>query len=406
MGSAMRRHDFEIRVEFRHRVVFGRDVFAPENECVAGLLREGGGRRVLVCIEEAVDLACGGLTRRVEDYFADREFDFRGVMVLPGGEEVKAGDGMVKRVWHEIESQRIDRHSYVLAIGGGAFLDMVGFAAATAHRGVRLVRFPTTSLAQDDSGIGVKCAINWFEKKNWVGSFAVPFAVVNDFSFLWTLPAATLRGGLIEALKVALVKDREFFEWIEREVEGLAALRRELVEECVERSALWHARHIAESGDPFETGSSRPLDFGHWAAHKLEQLSGFRVGHAHAVSIGVALDTLYSARCGLLRRCDAERVLETIEALNLPVWDESLDLRDESGRRLVHDGLAEFREHLGGELTVLLLRELGQGQDVHALDEVLVDACLDELKRRGPLGRFPNCGEIADDIGEGWCTSP
>jgi len=395
MGQAMKRHNFDIRVEFRHRVVFGHDVFEPGNECLAELLREGGGRRVLVCLEEAVEEATDGLALRVEEYFADREFDFRGVMVLPGGEEVKAGDGMVKQVWHEIERHGIDRHSYVLAIGGGAFLDMVGFAAATAHRGVRLVRFPTTSLAQDDSGIGVKCAINWFDKKNWVGAFGVPFAVVNDFSFLRTLDAGTLRGGLIEALKVALVKDAVFFEWIERELDGLAALRPDLVEECVERSALWHARHIAESGDPFETGSSRPLDFGHWAAHKLEQLSDFRVGHAHAVSIGVALDTLYSARCGLLRRSDADRVLEIIEALCLPVWDDALDLLDEGGRRLVHEGLGEFREHLGGELTVLLLRELGQGQDVHALDEVLVDACLDELKRRGPLGSFPNCDDVS-----------
>jgi 3-dehydroquinate synthase len=394
MGQAMKRHDFDIQVSFKHRVVFGRDVFRPENECVADLLREGGGRRVLVFVEQAVEEATGRLASRVEAYFADREFDFRGVAVLPGGEDAKVGDAMVKRIWLEIERQGIDRHSYVLAIGGGAFLDAVGFGAATAHRGVRLVRFPTTSLAQDDSGIGVKCAINWFEKKNWVGSFAVPFAVVNDFSFLRTLDAGILRGGLIEALKVALVKDDGFFEWIEREVEGLAALKPDLVEQCVERSAFWHARHIAESGDPFETGSSRPLDFGHWAAHKLEQLSDFRVGHAHAVSIGVALDTLYSARCGLLRRSDAERVLEIIDTLCLPVWDDALDLRDADNRRRIHEGLVEFREHLGGELTVLLLRDLGAGQDVHALDEVLVDACLDELKRRGPRGSFPNCVDV------------
>lgn len=376
------RHDFDIPVRFRHRVVFGRDVFAPADECVAGLLREGGGRRVLAFVEEAVAAATPGLARRIDDYFKDREFDFRGVLEVPGGEAVKADDRLVRRVWGEIDRHRIDRHSYVLAVGGGALLDAAGFAAATAHRGVRLVRFPTTTLAQCDSGMGVKCAINGLGKKNWIGAFAVPFGVVNDFLFLRTQPAAVARAGLIEAVKVALVKDRAFFEWIEREIDGLRQPRPELLEEAVERSGLLHVRHIAEGGDPFETGSSRPLDFGHWAAHKLERLSDYRVSHAEAVAIGVALDTMYSARCGLLRQHEAERVLEVIAGLGLPLWDDALDRRDAKGRRLVHHGLAEFREHLGGELTVLLLREPGRGQDIHALDVGLVNTCLDALRQR------------------------
>ena len=253
-------------------------------------------------------------------------------------------------------------------------------AVATAHRGVRLLRFPTTTLSQDDSGVGVKCAINGFGKKNWIGAFAVPFAVINDFAFLQSQDEETRRAGLIEAVKVSLVKDGEFFRWIEANVEKLEALDPPALEECVERSALLHARHIAQGGDPFETGSSRPLDFGHWAAHKLEQLSGFTLSHAHAVAIGAALDTLYSARCGLLRDCVAERVIDVISGLRMPLWHPALDLRDAAGRRLVHAGLEEFREHLGGELTVLLLRDAGTGQDVHALDEGLVDACLDTLR--------------------------
>jgi 3-dehydroquinate synthase len=231
----------------------------------------------------------------------------------------------------------------------------------------------------------VKCAINGFGKKNWIGAFAVPFAVINDFDFLHSQDEETRRAGLIEAVKVSLVKDGDFFEWIERQVERLATLEPAALEECVERSALLHARHISEGGDAFETGSSRPLDFGHWAAHKLEQLSGFALSHAHAVAIGLALDTLYSARCGLLRECVAERILEVVAGLRLPLWHPALDLRDAAGRRRVHEGLEEFREHLGGELTVLLLREAGTGQDVHALDEGLVDACLDLLRERQGL---------------------
>lgn len=381
----MSRHDFQIPVSFKHRVCFTRDAFAADNALLADLLNEGGGRRVLVLVEEAVAMAWPDLVKQVEGYFADRGFDWRGLKILPGGEEVKVDDALVNRVWEIIDRQHIDRHSYVITIGGGAFLDATGYAVATAHRGVRFVRFPTTTLSQDDSGVGVKCAINGFGKKNWIGAFAVPYAVVNDFLFLQSQDEATCREGLIEAVKVSLVKDGDFFSWIQSKVEDLAKLEQSALEECVQRSALAHATHIAEGGDPFETGSSRPLDFGHWAAHKLEQLSGFTVSHARAVSIGLALDTLYSARCGLLRECDAERVMDVLDGLRMPIWHEDMDQRDRSGRRLVHKGLEEFREHLGGELTVLLLRELGRGQDVHHLDEGLVDACLDDLKARHGL---------------------
>ncbi|MFC7337085.1 3-dehydroquinate synthase [Haloferula chungangensis] len=378
----MSRHDFQIPLSFKHRVCFTRDAFSSDNAMLAELLEEGGGRRVLVLVEKTVAELWPKLSSGIESYFADLGFDWRGVRVLEGGEAVKNDDDLVRTVWETVDKEHIDRHSYVITIGGGAFLDATGFALATAHRGVRLVRFPTTTLSQDDSGVGVKCAINQFGKKNWVGAFAVPFAVVNDFLFLHSQDEETCRAGLIEAVKVALVKDQGFFRWISVNVEALAELESGVLEECVERSALQHATHIAQGGDPFESGSSRPLDFGHWSAHKLEQLTGFTLSHAHAVAVGLALDTLYSAKCGLLRECDAERVLDVVEALKLPLWHEALDLRDENGRRRVHEGLEEFREHLGGELTVLLLRELGRGQDVHHLDEGLVDSCLDDLKKR------------------------
>jgi 3-dehydroquinate synthase len=281
-----------------------------------------------------------------------------------------------------IERHHIDRHSYVVVIGGGAFLDVIGFAAATGHRGVRLVRFPTTTLSQDDSGVGVKNGINAFKKKNFIGTFAVPYAVVNDFQFLHTQPRLTRRAGLIEAVKVALVRDGEFFDWLEKNVSGLLSLDEAVLEEAVQRSAVHHARHIAQGGDPFELGSSRPLDYGHWAAHKLEQLTDFELSHGEAVSVGVALDTLYAAKIGLLEAVDAERVLKLIEGLELPIWHEALELKDPKGRRRVFNGLEEFREHLGGELTVLLLKKTGVGVDVHEIDESIWEECAEELKAR------------------------
>lgn len=375
-------HIFEIPVSFKHRVMFTRDVFAEGNDVLGELLAEGGGRRAMVIIERSVSQSCPRLVEKIQRYFAKLDLEFRGVEVFVGGEVCKADDGLVKDVWREIDRNHIDRHSYVLVIGGGAFLDAVGFAVSTAHRGVRLVRFPTTTLSQDDSGVGVKSAINAFGKKNWIGSFSVPYAVINDFSFLETQDHEASLAGLIEAVKVALVKDGEFFEWIETNVKALANLERESFEECVKRSALAHARHIAMGGDPFETGSSRPLDFGHWAAHKLEVLTDYQLSHAEAVSIGVALDTIYSVRTGLLEDADAKRVLAVLGELGMKMYHPALDWTDQKGRRKVFTGLDEFREHLGGELTVLMLEGLGQGVDVHEFDLEVLESSIEELREK------------------------
>lgn len=382
----MPRHDFQIPVTFKHRIVFTRDAFAPDHPELADILREGGGRRALALIEKPVAAAWPALEEEIVRYFEGLNVELAPIRLMPGGEGVKAGDQWVRETWALIDAAHLDRHSYVLAIGGGAFLDAVGFAAATAHRGVRLLRFPTTTLSQDDSGVGVKCAINAFGKKNWIGAFAVPFAVINDLRFLHSQDEETRRAGLIEAVKVALVKDRGFFEWIEENLAALASLEPAVLETCVERSAMLHARHIAEGGDPFETGSSRPLDFGHWAAHKLEALTSYQLPHDRAVAVGLALDTLYSARAGHATAALAGRVLPVLQGLRLMIYHPALDWRDESGRRRVLDGLDEFREHLGGRLTILMLRELGHGVDVHHIDPDLLGECIDAL-RESALGQ-------------------
>jgi len=378
----MSRYDFQIPVTFKHRIAFTRDAFSPENPALAELLAEGGGRRAMAFVEETVALVWPGLVEEIQTYFTGLNFEFCGTSVLPGGEVAKADDQLVKQVWEAIDTAHLDRHSYALVIGGGAFLDAVGYATATAHRGVRLVRFPTTTLSQDDSGVGVKCAINAFGKKNWIGSFSVPFAVVNDFRYLHSQDEDTRRGGLIEAVKVALVRDGEFFRWILENLEALSALEPGILEACVEKSALLHARHIATGGDPFETGSSRPLDFGHWAAHKLEAMTHYQLFHAPAVGVGLALDTLYSARSGLLKFNLADQILRVLDALGIAIYHPALDWLDDTGKRRVLEGLDEFREHLGGELTVLLLSDLGQGVDVHQFDEVLLGECINELRTR------------------------
>jgi 3-dehydroquinate synthase len=378
--------DFDIRINTPHRIRFTRDAFAPENRMLVDLLKTNGQAKVIAFIDSGVAEAFPELASQVKDYM-DRMLGFvsRGVVVQAGGENCKRDAQTLQAAWDTLEEAGIDRHSYILCIGGGAYLDVIGLAAATAHRGIRLVRFPTTVLAQDDSGVGVKNGINAYGKKNFLGTFAVPYAVINDFSFIHRQPETDRRAGIIEAVKVALVKDAAFFRWIEEHTVQLDQLHPHTLEETIERSALLHASHIAYGGDPFETGNSRPLDFGHWAAHKLEQLTDFKLSHAEAVSIGLALDTIYSWKSGRLDENSAMRVLNVLKKLKLPFWHPALEKQSTNGIREVFNGLEEFREHLGGELTVLLLRDIGKGEDVHSMDKNLLEECIEWLATQAKL---------------------
>ena len=303
-------------------------------------------------------------------------------LVIPGGEAIKNEPGPVSQIRAAIDVHGVDRHSYVVAIGGGAVLDAVGYAAATAHRGVRLIRVPTTVLSQDDSAVGVKNGINAFGKKNFVGSFAPPHAVLNDFDLLLTLQDRDWRAGISEAVKVALLKDAAFFAWIEHHADDLYARSLPAMAALIHRSAELHLDHIATSGDPFELGSSRPLDFGHWAAHKLEQLSHHELRHGEAVAVGIALDSTYSYLTGSLPHADWRRIVELFESVELPIWHGEMATPGGGGRPAVLAGLEEFREHLGGRLTIMLLERIGSGFEVHELDETVLLEASDLLRRR------------------------
>lgn len=375
--------NLDISLTFQHRIRFTKNVFDLENETISKLVSGNRPAKVIVFVENEIVRHFPQLESEISQYLQKVEnLNLSAVHRAEGGEYCKRSEVICRDVMDAIEKHKIDRHSYVFAIGGGAFLDVVGFAAATAHRGIRLLRFPTTTLAQDDSGVGVKNGINLYRKKNFLGTFAVPYAVINDFNFLHTQPAEIRREGLIEAVKVALVKDSDFFQWLEGNAQFLFEMEESKLEEAVERSATLHAHHIAYGGDPFELGSSRPLDYGHWAAHKLEQITDFRLSHAQAVSIGIALDSLYAVKCGELEEDDCNRIIKLIQQLGLPIWDEALETRAASGRHQILEGLEEFREHLGGQLTVMLLSSIGTGFDVHEMDEEKITECISELKKR------------------------
>lgn len=377
-----------IPITYQHRVVFTHGAFDTKNHALRDLIAEAcgldGRAKVLVVLDEGVAETDPKLIERIRHYFSIHSDVLVAVsdpMVLPGGESCKNDWSLVEKIWQAIEYHRICRHSYVIAIGGGAFLDLAGFGAATAHRGIRLVRMPTTTLSQGDGGVGVKNGVNYFGKKNWVGTFSVPFAVVNDLDFLSHLPERACRDGIIEAIKVALIRDRDFYEFLKDNGAALGRLETRPLETAIRRSAENHVDHIATNGDPFEYGSARPLDFGHWVAHKLEQISGFAVSHGEAVAIGMAVDLLYSAEIGLLDRGTVEEILSLIETVGFTLWSDEL-ARSERGKPIVLTGLEEFREHLGGRLTITLIPKIGSKVEVHEMDETAILTALSALEAR------------------------
>ena len=377
-----------IQVSYRHRVFFTRRVFDCANPVLRDALANGVEKvqhKAIVVLDESLARAQPQLTRDIEAYFTAFSESLKLVcppFVIEGGERTKNSYFHVSEIHSHIDRYHIDRHAYVIAVGGGAILDVVGLAAATAHRGCRLVRIPTTTLSQDDSGVGVKNGINAFGKKNFIGTFAPPLAVINDFDLLASLAPRDKRAGYVEAVKVALIRDRTFFEAIERDADRLHAFDSDAMEHLIYRCAELHVNHIATSGDPFEFGSARPLDFGHWAAHKLEQLSDYALRHGEAVAIGIALDTIYSRKMGSLEAAAAERVLLLLERLGFELFANELLNVDSESNLMVLKGLEEFREHLGGQLTLTLLKGIGQGFEVHTMNLPRVIESIYELQER------------------------
>lgn len=382
-------------VEYRFDVHFTRDVFAPDNEVLLDALRAGQGRqtaRCLVYLDEGLVRHRIDLPRAVMAWFALHEP--AGVRlaaspeVVTGGEAGKQALSVVERVAETCTRLGICRHSYVLLVGGGGLLDSIGFAASLVHRGIRQIRLPTTTLAQCDAGLGVKNAVNALGQKNLLGTFTPPWAIVNDARFLELLDERSWRAGVAEAVKVGVIKDAAFVRDLAAAATALRHRDLGRMEWLVRRCAELHLDHITGSGDPFERGSSRPLDFGHWSAHRLELLTRHQLQHGEAVAIGVALDLLYAVELGRLTQDDADLALGTLQEVGFRLWDETLDLKDAHGRRAVLGGLEQFREHLGGELTLAMPDGLGARRDIASFDEALFEKALARLRRwRAPVAK-------------------
>jgi 3-dehydroquinate synthase len=372
---------FEIK--FQYRVHFTNGLFDISNTLLKNFFIDhqikGIEQKILFVADEGVINAHPDLLEKINRYFSTHSVvqPAGKVIVIPGGELAKNDAGFLTRIADAVNEYGIDRHSYLAAIGGGSLLDLAGFAAAVSHRGIKHIRIPTTVLSQNDSGVGVKNGINYKGKKNFLGSFSPPVAVFNDSRFLTTLSDRDWRSGIAEAVKVALIKDKDFFVWLEANALQLNNRDLGVMKYLIRRCADLHMEHI-RSGDPFETGSSRPLDFGHWSAHKLEQLTNFEVMHGEAVAMGIALDSIYSGLTGNLTDEEVTRIISLLQNLGFEITHPLMEVNEETSPILL--GLQEFREHLGGRLTITLLTAIGKGKEVHEIDWKLVKEASGKLK--------------------------
>lgn len=376
-----RAHDVPFPVPFEHRLRYTNNVLESDQHVLAEVLTPSDNQpaRVQFWLDEHVAEARPDLRQRLRAFVAahsDRIVHAGNIQVVPGGEECKNDVHILERMLKVFNAANLDRRCYVAVIGGGAVLDAVGFAAAIAHRGLRLVRLPTTTLAQADSGVGVKNSMNLFGKKNWIGTFAVPWAVINDAKILETLPDRDFRCGFSEAVKVSLLKDPSMFDELCRVAGRIRDRDSKAAVPMIRRSVEWHLDHITRGGDPFEAQEARPLDFGHWSAHKLEVMSDFQLRHGEAVAIGVAIDTVYSSRVLNLPESDAERVLQCLVDLGLGIYHPLLE-----DTNTLFDGLEEFRQHLGGRLTLTMVRRVGDPVDIHNVDADEMHKAIEHVAR-------------------------
>jgi len=364
-------------------VYFTKNTFSSTNPVIADAVsskEQDKKHRILFVVESGIIEHAPNLLSSIDSYceaHPEQLEQSSPPVVLDGGEQLKSFH-IVEELCELIDQNNLCRHSFIAIIGGGAFLDAVGFAASIVHRGIRQLRFPTTVLAQCDSGVGVKNGINMFGKKNFVGCFAPPFAVINDSNFLTTLSERDWRSGISEAIKVALIKDAYFFEWLCDNAELLAQRDIAAMEYLVERSASIHSEHITSHGDPFEFGSARPLDFGHWAAHKLEMMTANSLRHGEAVAIGIVIDSYYAMIKGMITENDFQLIENLFLCLGFNLWHDAL-IESENNTLSLLNGLLEFQEHLGGELHITLPDGIGAKVEANQMDLSVIKNALGYL---------------------------
>jgi 3-dehydroquinate synthase len=296
--------------------------------------------------------------------------------ILPPGEQSKSWDELAATVnW--LLSLEVERGDHIVALGGGVIGDLTGFCASVLKRGCHFIQIPTTLLAQVDSSVGGKTAINTPAGKNLVGAFHQPSLVLADLAVLETLPARELLAGYAEVVKYGLLGDADFFAWCEANGAAMLAGDAALREYAVAHNVAAKARIVAE--DEFErTGTRALLNLGHTFGHALEAETGFgdALLHGEAVALGMVLAARYSARKGLMPRASAERAASHIAAIGLPTSLSALKLSCDGAALVAH--MLHDKKMDAGTLPFVLMRAIGDAFLDRAVDLADVAAFLDE----------------------------
>ena len=285
-------------------------------------------------------------------------------LVLPDGEAHKTL-ATVEKILDALVNSGYSRDATVLALGGGVVGDMAGFAAACYQRGIAFLQVPTTLLAQVDSGVGGKTAVNHPQGKNMIGAFHQPIAVVADTDTLGTLPDRELKAGLAEVIKYGAIMDRPFLDWLDLNMSDLRARRPTAVAYAIQRSCELKARVVEM--DEREHGCRAILNFGHTFGHAIDALSGYGQWlHGEAVAVGMLMAADFSVTRGMLNADEAARLRRVVEAAGLPVTPPAL------ASSAFMQAMAHDKKVLGGRIRLVLLRQLGEATvtDDYPADEL------------------------------------
>jgi 3-dehydroquinate synthase len=376
----MMRLEQTIHVTFRYAIHFTRDVFGPQNRLLLDIM-SGRQLRAAVFLDGGLEQARPGLPAEIREWFAahrDR-VEPAALESLPGGETCKTEPEHYRQVVEVLRDSGLDRQSYVIMVGGGAVLDTVAFAAALVRRGVRQIRVPTTVLAQGDSGTSLRTALDLPAGKDFLGTFAPPWAVINDFNFLRTLPRRDRIAGMAPAFQVAILKDPAFLSFLTARAAALRDGDDSALEQMIMRCAELHAAQVRNS-DPFEAGASRPLDFGLWSAHALETLTGYRLRHGEALAVGIALDLTIARNRGLLGPEQHKAIVRAMTAAGLPLWHLALHCRREDGALRIQQGLVEYDRQTGGEPGLVMPNGSGDCCAIHDVSAEEVERAVKQLE--------------------------
>lgn len=295
-------------------------------------------------------------------------------LVLPDGEQFKNLQ-IVERIFDALMEHRFSRNSTLIALGGGVIGDIVGFSAACFQRGIDFIQIPTTLLAQVDSSVGGKTGVNHPRGKNMIGAFYQPNCVIADTTVLDTLEDRELAAGIAEVVKYGLVRDREFFDWLESHVEDLAQRDPQALSFAINRSCSNKAEVVAE--DERESGVRAILNLGHTFGHAIEAGMGYgHYLHGEAVAMGICQAANLSQRLGWLTDADVGRIIDLLRRANLPVNPPG----EMDANRFI-EMMSVDKKNVDGRIRLILLQEIGKAALPCSVDRVHLEATLNEYGR-------------------------